>query len=380
MFLPTRKGTALAASVLCLLGLGAVPAAAAPAARQVPKVPWSKVGPGWAITQYSTGTVFPNDPNKDKLGAELLYLTSPGGRKFTIYAWKKQPVLTENLIDWSGDGQRVLLNSQFDPLAPDNIEQIDLATGKVTAKFSWPGTVYPLGYTKPDGLNILAISRTGTKWQLQRYNLKGQLKKVLATGISAIYPDAIDAPDGLTVIASTSTGLEQVSNLGGVTARFSAPVKVASCFPQRWWDSETVLAGCYPKGVEPELSRLWLVNVKTGHWQPLSNPVKSTYQGNAWQLKSGLFLQEFTSCEFVAQQYRNGSVHPVTVPDSKNAVIVAGIGSRLLIAAQTSCDQSSGSLIWFNPATRAVSYVLRATGHAIGVEAAEAFGGRAVIG
>ncbi len=365
---PARKVPVLAVTALCLLGLGAVPAVASPAAHQTPKVPWNKAGPGWAVVQYSTGTL-------SKSGSGYLYLTSPQGKKYRIFEWKKQPPVPEALVDWSGDRQRVLVSSQFDATAADNVEQISLVTGKVITKFSWPGNVFPIGYTKPDGLNILAIRQLGMQWQLQRYNLQGQLQKVLASG-DYPDPDVIYSPDGVSLIAGTIPGLEEISNAGGVTARFTVPGKVELCDPVRWWNATTVLTECLMEPHVVTLGRLWLVNVKTGKVRPLSSAAKHASQAGAWQLTSGLYMQdENDTCEFIAQQYRDGSTHLVKVPGSNGDIVATGVGARLLVETQSDCGRVGTSLVWFNPKTKSVSDVLRTTGHTIGVQAVVAFGG-----
>jgi hypothetical protein len=56
---------------------------------------------------------------------------------------------------------------------------------------------------------------------------------------------------------------------------------------------------------------------------------------------------------------------------SANRVLTA-FGSRLLIQAPTSCT-GSNSLLWFNPATHAEQWLIRAPGNVIGVAAAIPF-------
>ncbi|HUC57040.1 MAG TPA: hypothetical protein VMA95_06540 [Streptosporangiaceae bacterium] len=369
MFRPW-KTAALAASAFCLLSLAASPAIAAPAARVAAKVPLGKVGPGWSVVEYSSGSL-------TKSGTEILYLTSPEGKKYRIYSRKAAPV-PQALIDWSGNGQRVLLNSQFDANSPDNIEQVSVATGKVISRFSWPGSVYPLGYTKPDGLNILAVSYTGTRWQLQRYNLQGQLQKVLASGGPQFDPAAIYSPGGTSLIVSMSKGLEEVSNLGGVTARFVVG-RTAACYPKQWQNSSTVLAVCYPRTqTAPPRNSLWLVNIKTGKSSLLGNPPKGTQAANAWRLGSRLYQQDYYYCDFISQQYRNGSTHVIKVPGNAGAQVAGVLGSRLLLAAQPKCGPIGTSLAWFNPVTKALHYVLRPKGATTGVEHVVAFGERGI--
>jgi len=363
MFRPNWKAAVLAASALCLLSTGAASAMAAPAG----SAPWRTVGPGWSVVQYLKAS--PNKP-----GEELFYLASPTGKKYLFYSLKATPEAGEDLVDWSGDGQRVLLNSQLSHASPDKIEQVSLVTGKVITRFTWPGNISPVGYTKPDGLNILGISFAGKNWQLLRYNLRGKLQKVLASGKSA-YPNPLYARNGAFLVAGTTSGLEEISNLGGVIAHFKVPDKVEFCGPQRWWNQDSVLAVCYSHGLKPSRDRLWLLNVETRRWQRFSTPSKTELESNAWQIKSGIYMQDDYTCGVIGQQWRNGSTHVIKVAGNDSAYIVTGIGSRLLVRTEQKCGKASpSSLVWFNPATKSVSYLIRPKGNTVGVVFAQAFG------
>src|SRR5215472_10749595 len=190
--------TALAAAVS-----GAAIALAAPSAHPARTasslVPLRHVGLGWSIVEFSAGKVSPH-PTK---GKTTLYAVSPQGRKFAFYSWPaaKPSLSSYFLVDWSGDGQRVLVANGFNKL-----EQISLATGKVINAFKLPSSASAIGYTRPHGENILASFGVGG---IRRYDLHGNLTKVLTkTG-----EGAIESPDGTSVIVGTSYGLEQVSNV-----------------------------------------------------------------------------------------------------------------------------------------------------------------------
>ena len=125
--------------------------------------------------------------------------------------------------------------------------------------------------------------------------------------------------------------------------------------------------------------QLWLVPVSGAHPTALT-PRRTASSGDlgdldAWQLPSGLYLQAAGPCAVlqIFKQARNGSITLVTVPHtaSDNRVLTA-FGSRLLIQAPTSCT-GSDSLLWFNPATRAEQWLVRAPGQVIGVAAAIPF-------
>jgi hypothetical protein len=355
MLLSAALGTASATTAL----------AAAPAARQQ-AVPWAQAGVGWTVVQYSTGTQVPGHPSQDKVGRQTLYLVSPQGKKYAFYSWKTSgPV--PYLIDWSGDRQRVLLKTQPDYTAAAVLEQVSLVTGKVIGKFTLPREMFPIGYTKPDGLNLLAVTESG---KLIRYDLQGHQQKVLGQAdkadISALY-----TPDGTAVIAGIARGLEEVSNVGGIIKRLPAPASYSYCAPVRWWKAGTVLATCFTKR-GPQ--RLWLFNFGTGRVTALTSASIPVAEDGGWPLGGKLYLNVAAGCQFIDQVNRGNSVHRVRVPGSPSAIIVGSVAGRLLVLGSRQCYYADKSLLSYNPATHAVKYVFNPTGNTIGVISAAPFG------
>jgi hypothetical protein len=347
--------------------LAASPAAVHPAKASV--VPWAKAGPGWSVVQYSTGTSPLGKPGKP--GRETLYLVSPQGQKYAFYSSKPAPIGNGALIDWSGDRQRVLLASQVTYDAPVNVEQISLVTGKLIGKFTLPGDVFPVGYTRPDGLNVLAASDEG---KLIRYDLQGHKQLILGSAFKGTF-SALYSPDGTSVIAPASKGLEQVSNTGGIIKRLPAASPVATCYPNRWWSAGTVLANCWRNN----RVRLWLFDVGAGRSRPLTSARIPTSQEGAWPVGGKLYVQADGACQHFDQVYRNNSAPQVKVPGHPAAFIVGSFGARLLVAGQPKCQYTDEQLFWFNPATHALSYVFHPTGATIGVVRLAPFGRTATI-
>ena len=91
---------------------------------------------------------------------------------------------------------------------------------------------------------------------------------------------------------------------------------------------------------------------------------------------SGLYTQGLGACGTVRiyKQAANGSVTPVMVPHTtgNNVRVVTVAGPRMLLNARTGCP-GSRSLLWFNPATHAEQWLLRATGEQFGVEGVVAY-------
>jgi hypothetical protein len=325
-------------------------------------VPWSKVGPGWELAEYDAGPA-------GKTAPVTLYLISSAGVRYSMHTWSGRGVIPY-LIAWSGDKTRALLG-----VLGSQYEQVNLKTGTLTTG-KLAGGAEPQGYTLPGGQDILGVtegvSSGHTIGTVARYSLTGRLLKVLTRGedgTSAVY-----APNGTTLAVSGPTGLELVSNAGGVIRSLPVPRTDPSlgCTPSRWWNSTTVLAECLAKGTYTP--RLWLVPVNG------KKPVALTPQRGsagpdlgdigAWQLSSGLYVQGLTGCGTmeIFKQAGNGSIKMVNVPNTSNDnnQVVTALGPRLLVHAQTACP-GSASLLWFNPATHAEQWLLRAPAKDAGV-------------
>jgi hypothetical protein len=127
-------------------------------------VPWHRVGPGWVLAEYWPGRFAEN--GKPKAAAATLYLISPAGVKYGLFHWAstKAPPF---LLDWSGDKTRALVQT-----SAGGMEQIVLATGKAR-RFRLGGQSSALGYTRPNGLNILGWRQTASaQGQRQQLHLR----------------------------------------------------------------------------------------------------------------------------------------------------------------------------------------------------------------
>ena len=119
-------------------------------------VPWSKVGPGWALAMYSASQG--GEGVKPKAGPSTLYLVDPQGGRYKLITWSaRSPRAHWDLVGWSGDVSRALFGTSPGLVSTgrEHIYQLQLRSGKVTG-FTLPAKVTAVGYTRPDGLNILA--------------------------------------------------------------------------------------------------------------------------------------------------------------------------------------------------------------------------------
>jgi len=376
MHLRRASLTAILTAVLLtagtMAGVAAAAQPAAPAAAAAPAapaaragVPWDRVGPGWILAQYTTAR-----PEGGASGPETLDLISPSGTRYQLARWSDSrfaPVL----LAWSPDGKRALFQVFS---GKGGAEELTLATGQAST-FVLPGMANPIGYTTPDGLNIVAGRPSGNNTSLARYTLSGRLTHSLGTSTDGT---VLYQPSGTEFLTGASHGLKLVSNDGAPIRTLPVPgTTTSSCTPVRWWTASTVLASCeQPHSDGPQL---WLVPVGGARPQALtpSRKVSSGDLGDldAWTLPSGLYLQAAGPCAVlqIFKQARNGSITLVKVPHTNgdNDVLTA-LGARLLIQAPTSCI-GSNSLLWFNPATHAEQWLIRAPANQIGVTVAIPF-------
>jgi hypothetical protein len=316
------------------------------------QVPWRKVGSGWALAQYTQGSVTAAKPMK-------LYLIDPVGGKYLLYTWRASQNPFE-LIAWSGDKTRALFGQES--AGHLTVRQLVLATGHLMQPFTLPASVAPIGYTSPDGRSILAIDDG-----LVRYSVHGKFQARLIKGSQ--HEVALSAPNGLSYVVSSGTGVDLVGNRGGIIRRLPVPgtsAKLGGCTPVRWWQPSTALVACTP---ESDAMRLWLVPVSGAAPRPLQRNLNEPDLGylDAWRLRSGLYvLAGCGSCRvdffaYIAKLGANGTVKPLEIPGNVNSnFVVATAGDRMLVWEQSDCCGEDSPLVWFNPSTSALQTVLRA--------------------
>ncbi len=372
--------TVAAAAAAVGLAVPAMAVSAAPSSRTLTMgraatasaVPWSKVGPGWALALYSATQS--GEGVKPKAGPSTLYLVDPQGGRYKLATWSaKSPRAQWELLAWSGDTERALftLGPVFLEAARQHVYQLQLRTGLVTS-FTLPAKVNAVGYTRPDGLSILAekgaLGVGNGTITLQRYSLTGKLQKSLAgvngldllAGIGGL-PSAPYNATGTELAAGTATGLELISNAGGVIRKLPVHGVNEGCSAVRWWSKSTILATCN-NGIG-SYPRMWLVPVSGA--KPTALTPARTGSGfdfgdfNAWQLSSGLYVDGYGACGslVIGQQPALGKETQVKVPGAASSLVVNATSSELMVERINGCNPGN-SLVWFNPTTRAMKVVI----------------------
>jgi len=358
-------------------------------------VPWQIVGPDWTLAELSTAPPTSNGmPGAG--GQTIFYLVDPLGGKYRMHSWPGSAAPT--LLSWSGDK----LNALYATASGYGL--LHLPTGTAT-QLALPPDVVPAGFTRPDGENVLAVREHGNRFQLQRYDLNGTFQATLgnlprsktapAWQACEMLCGALNSPDGISDVWGVSgEEMRLVSNARGLLRKLPVPDsgKPPSCTPISWWDAHTILATCAAFGQPvPNSQRLWLVPDNGGTPAALSAPSGTATGGGfdegAWQLANGTrYVTETTSKQCAGAASGPGGLDIARLSPDESQValsisrttnnhnsIVAGVGSKLLVLAQTSCPGTS-SLLWYDPSTNATTMLLTAPSDESGVIVAVPYG------
>lgn len=361
----------------------ATPAAAHGVEGTLADVPWSKVGPGWALAMWSPATPHrpgeqqaPGEPAGENAGSTL-FLVDPAGDRYPITTFA--PGANMDLVDWSGDGSHALF-TQF-VATRSSVVSVDLHTGAQTAL---SGVGQPR-FTRPNGTALLISTHfngaePGT---LKRVDLQGNLQLTYPTeqlgGAGQFSGAFAESPDGKQLVLGTANlnndlvpradnSLVVLDNDGTVVRRLAAPMPKALCAPVKWWTAGSILAHCTAVG--SSANQLWEVPLDGATPTPITALNSGQGDdpgfrgdlgdGDAWKLPSGTFLQSAGACGtgFLSRLTPDGHTTRVKVPGVSDDVVVTGAtADALMLRGQVGCAGTT-SLVRFDPAANTVSVLL----------------------
>lgn len=304
-------------------------------------IPWSQIGPGWLLAVSDRG----------------LYVVNPIGGRYMIESWPTGQPAVGALADWSGDSRRALFTAEGQDTT--TIIEVDLATA-TSHSFTVAGYAQPV-FTRPNGLAITISAVPLATSYLERVDLNGHKDLTFPAelpGAGRVMGGVLYTADGTDLVVGMTGGLGVFHN-DGTTVR-ALPMAGNGCQPLRWWTTGVVLASC---------GDLWLVPISGAAPTDLTRGVSSANLG-AWQLPGGVYLmQGACGSTWLAHLGGNGTTSMVKVPgtDPQGDVWVVGAyGAQLALRVTMSCDvpppanstTAPQSLVWFNPATNAVTVLL----------------------
>jgi hypothetical protein len=365
-------------------------------------IPWTLVGQGWTLAEVSRAAPNPNGGSQGG-GTSYLYLVDPKGGRYLEAQWSSAPEPT--VLAWSGNGALALLETASNAAGtPFSYSLLTLQSGQIS-DLPLPANVTAVGFTRPEGLAILAVRQGGAKYELQRYSLTGARQATIASmphnpsqpgfesGECGSECGALSSPNGDTDVWGTRwNSMQLVGNAGGIIRRFhlTAAKKPAACAPVSWWNDTTVLADCAASQPSPDSDQLWLVPASGAAPTPLAAasgmPDGVGFDLTAMQAAGTAYVTQTSSTQCssaasgpgglnIEQVGSGGALSSVSIPGSQNTrnTVLAGEGSRLLVLAQTSCP-GSYSLLWFYPSKGTIQRLLPASSGQLGVTAAVPFG------
>ena len=363
-------------------------------------IPWSLVekAQGWTLAEVSSAPAGTSQP-----GAVTTYLVDPEGGRYTIQT--SSPSITPQLLAWSGNGFYALFAVPAGSAGSDaTYEILSLHSGAIT-QLQLPQGVTAVGFSRPDGQNIVAVKTNPDAFKLQRYDLQGTFQATIgqlprkptspqwAPGC-VTECGALSSPDGTTDVWGVSGDeMQLVGN--ALPEKVITRLKVPGgdfCVPLAWQDDATVLASCSVTG-QPSASQLWLVPTNGGQPTPVTSPAGSAtgagFATGAWQGAGGatyVTVTSFNECQEAASGPGGLAVVPVSGQSLQQPITVQGgatnnhnsvvsvSGGKLLVLAQTSCPGTS-SLLEVDPSTGAATTMLAGQAGQVGVLAAVPYGG-----
>jgi TolB protein len=295
----------------------------------------------------------------------VLYLVDPeGGRYLMATLAAKRGYLAA----WSGDGERALFEAQT--TSSSVVTVLQLQNGG-TSTFRIPGSEpWSVDFTEPDGLAIVAAGQTGPSGavHVRRFDLNGTLAYSYPTafpGAGHLDGGLLYSPDGTELVLGTTRGFEVVANTGRALRYIPMRAEPSTCQPERWWATGVLLASCTPQNGSVPL--LWLVPANGRPPAPLTlTPRRASGDYgdvDAWSLPSGDYVQDLGACGYIylARVGEGQRTTPVRVPGTaadKSVYVLGAFGAQLALTTAFSCFPGSASLMWYDPATNAVTPLL----------------------
>jgi len=288
-----------------------------------------------------------------------LFLVDPLGGRYII-ASLPAPSLYQ-LYDWSGDGRRALIGTPpTGAQARSQVEEIDLASGKILAHFTSSGS-NPSGawyqFTRPTGLALLRSSQAANGViSVSRLSLLGQTQQNYRTtlpAVASVNSSLLASLDGTELVVAAAHGLALFANNGTFLKQIGPSAR--ACSPDRWWDASDFVASCQTFAPNSNTeAALWLVPVNGAAPSQLTFPRPPDLGDvNGWKVGSAVYLQALGACgtEFLARRLSNGTTREVVVPKAANDERVIGAGgAQLALEAVLGCGGGK-TLFWFDPAT-----------------------------
>jgi hypothetical protein len=322
------------------------------------EIPWSDVTSGWTMAMWGETA----QSSKD------LFVVDPEGGRYLVTtglpAWAQ-------IVGWSGDAQRVLIEGAYNPGHGSTITEYDLASGAALHQFATTSNVIGTSYTEPHGLALLSLLQAATPGgteRLQRIDLNGNVEVSFPQSFSKVgnfNGSAIETADGTEIVMGAAKGLAIVGNDGTVVSQLTLP-HAGNCQPVHWWSAGVALVMCSPTQDGPTTQGLyWAVPVAGG--APTELPKSYNAAVDVYQLANGSAYGQGAACgvEWIENLEAPGSprITPPGTPDWATDMIVGTAGNNLVVNVMGSCDEPQhakvvSELLFYSPQSGTVQPLL----------------------
>jgi TolB protein len=319
-------------------------------------IPWAQVGPGWMVALWGPHAAVA--AGSGSAGWErqttTVYLVDPVGGRYRVTTL---PAPSDySLVDWSGDGRRVLL---LEPggSGGSTFDDLDLTTGRVLHSVTQSENA-SARFTRPTGQALLVwtagVDQAPTTLVRTSWSGATQLSYPDSyPGLGTLSTSVLSGLDGTQLVVGTTSGMALVANDGTFVRAIGPPGR--NCTPTRWWDTDDLIASCQPPSSSGASGpSLWIVPVGGQAATQLTDPQAPDYGDvDAWQVGSATYVQALEGCgsEYLALRNPDGTTAKVAVPGATDSVQVIGAHqTQLALLAQLACG-SGETLFWFDPAT-----------------------------
>jgi TolB protein len=334
-----------------LLGYGAEGSAS--------EIPWSDVNSGWTLALWG----------QTSTSRKELFAVDPEGGRYLVASGLPE---WASIVGWSGDTQRVMIESSDNGLQARTVTEYDLANGAVLNQFQIGSNVLGISYTQPHGLAVLRVLQAksaGAPEQLQRTDLAGNVEMsfpmTFGDGLGNFTGSAMETPDGTEIVMGATKGLAIVGNDGSIVSRIRIPGTV-NCQPVHWWSADVALVMCSQTQNGPATQGIyWTVPISGG--APTELPEAYNPAVDVYQLADGAAYGQGAACgvEWIEQL---GSANPprITPPGTSDLAtdeIVGTVGNDLIVNVMGSCDMPAhakpvSELLYFDPQSGSVQALL----------------------
>jgi hypothetical protein len=338
-------------------------------------IPWSQIGPGWNVALWN------QSPAHETAYPTTLYVVSPTGARYSAGTFAAgEQVFVES---WSGDKQRIIVDSWLPNVTGQIITEIDMASGATLHEFVVKN-FSNIAYTSPEGYGYL-VNTTLPSSGAPVYALSRDLEDGTTT---MTYPEhfsevghysgsALETPDGTEIVMAAQSGVAVIGNNGNLVRQI--PIAGANgCTVHSWWAAADALVDCYLKATGDTY-----FSVAVSGAVPTLLAKNAPLGGNLFQMPTGIYGMDGACSAIWIVHYENGKWVNISIPGtlaSGSTWVVGATSDTLQVMATPSCGSGKNppapALLTYDPVANTSRVILGGKANGGIVEMAIGYGYR----